>query len=69
MSYLNEDMDNRITCVTFSDTRPVARKEHTCSRCRRPIPPGMRYRRRFMLVDGDPWFEKTCRDCQLDDYA
>ena len=25
---------------------------------------GARHRRRFMLVDGEPWHEKTCRDCE-----
>ena len=31
-----------------------------------PIAPDtpVRHRRRFMLVDGEPWHEKTCRDCE-----
>jgi hypothetical protein len=29
----NDDRDV-ITCVTLSDTRPVARKEHTCGGCK-----------------------------------
>jgi hypothetical protein len=42
----------------------VARKEHTCGGCQKTIPMGVRHRRRFMLVDGEPWHEKTCRDCE-----
>ena len=59
-----DDDRDVITCVTLSDTRPVARKEHTCGGCKKTIPVGARHRRRFMLVDGEPWHEKTCRDCE-----
>jgi hypothetical protein len=59
-----DDDRDVITCVTLSDTRPVARKEHTCGGCEKTIPVGARHRRRFMLVDGEPWHEKTCRDCE-----
>ena len=53
MSYrLYHDYDD-VTCVTLSDTRPVARKEHTCGGCKTTIPVGARHRRRFMLVDGE----------------
>ena len=59
MSYraYHDDDDDRdvITCVTLSDTRPVVRKEHTCGGCKKTIPVGVRHRRRFMLVDGEPW--------------
>jgi hypothetical protein len=44
-----------ITCVTLSDTWPVARKEHTCGSCMKTIPVGARHRRRFMLVDGESY--------------
>ena len=63
-SYHDDDDRDVITCVTLSDTRPVARKEHTCGGCKKTIPVGARHRRRFMLVDGEPWHEKTCRDCE-----
>ena len=59
-----DDDRDVITCVTLSDTRPVARKEHTCGGYKKTIPVGARHRRRFMLVDGEPWHEKTCRDCE-----
>lgn len=48
-----DDDRDVITCVTLSDTRPVARKEHTCGGCKKTIPVGARHRRRFMLVDGE----------------
>ena len=57
-----DDDRDVITCVTLSDTRPVARKEYTCGGCKKSIPVGVRDRRRFMLVDGEPRHEKTCRD-------
>ena len=59
-----DDDRDVITCVTLSDTRPVAREEHTCGGCKKTIPVGARHRRRFMLVDGEPGHEKTCRDCE-----
>ena len=59
-----DDDRDVITCVTLSDTRLVARKEHTCDGCTKTIPVGARHRRRFMVVDGEPWHEKTCRDCE-----
>ena len=66
MSYraYHDDDDDRdvITCVTLSDTRPVAPEEHTCGGCKKTIPVGARHPRRFMLVDGEPWHEKTCRN-------
>ena len=59
-----DDDRDVITCITLSDTRPVARNAHTCGGCEKTIPVGARHRRRFMLVDGEPWHEKTCRDCE-----
>ena len=37
-------------------------RNHTCGGCKKTIPVGARHRRRFMLVDGEPWHEKTCRN-------
>ena len=48
-----DDDRDVITCVTLSDTRPVARKENTCGGCKKTIPVRVRHRRRFMLVDGE----------------
>ena len=42
-----DDYRDVITCVTLSDTRPVARKEYTCGGCKKTIPVGARHRRRF----------------------
>jgi hypothetical protein len=39
-----DDDRDVITCVTLSDTRPVARKEHTCGGCKKIIPVGVRHR-------------------------
>ena len=33
----HDDDRDVITCVTLSDTRPVARKEHTCGGCKNPV--------------------------------
>jgi hypothetical protein len=42
-AYHNYDDDRDvITCVTLSDTRPVARKEHTFGDCKKTIPVGVR---------------------------
>ena len=35
-----DDDRDVITCVTLSDTRPVARKEHTCGGYKKTIPVG-----------------------------
>jgi hypothetical protein len=48
-----DDDRDVITCVTLSDTRPVARKEHTWGGCKKTIPARARHRRRFMLLDGE----------------
>jgi hypothetical protein len=62
MSYraYHDDDDDRdvITCVTPSDTRPVARKEHTCGAVRRPSrwgapPPPVHARRRRVVARED----------------
>lgn len=37
-----DDDRDVITCVTLSDTRPVARKEYTCGGCKKTIPVGVR---------------------------
>ena len=63
-AYHDYDNGDAITCVTLSDTRPVARKEHTCGGCKKTIPVRVRHRRRFMLVDVEPCHEKTCHDCE-----
>ena len=40
------------------------RSPHVTVPSRKTIPVGVRHRRRFMLVDGESWHEKTCRDCE-----
>ena len=63
--YMREEL-GMPECHLLSETRPVARKEHACNYCDRGIAVGTRYRRCFMLIDGEPWTEKTCRECWLD---
>lgn len=44
--------------------RRVARVEHYCSRCLRPvIKPGMAYLRTFYIIDGKASVEKLCIPC------
>jgi hypothetical protein len=50
--------------MTFwTDTWPVARKEHRCTLCRRIIRPGEKYRRGVGLGDGAHTF-KECLHCR-----
>jgi hypothetical protein len=51
--------------LLLSDTTVRARKDHVCTSCRNPIPAGHIYRRRFGLIDGDPYAEKLCGDCEV----
>jgi hypothetical protein len=48
-----------------SEVNPIARKPYSCSECRRAIEPGERYRRIFMVYDGDPLTHFTCRHCTV----
>lgn len=49
--------------LVLSERVRRARLEHTCSLCNATIAPGAVYRARFVLVDGQPWGEKTCSAC------
>jgi len=48
----------------YWDSKPVARREHVCSECRRVIQPGERYGRVTGKWDGEIQTYKTCFDCQ-----
>lgn len=55
--------DAGVDYVVLGRTEPVAKKEHTCSCCRKTIQPGQRYRRYRLIVEGDPGVQKECPDC------
>lgn len=47
----------------YSETRPIARKEHKCCECGRKIRPGERYERVYGIWDNGPETYKTCVYC------
>jgi hypothetical protein len=55
-------------CQLLRDGFHRARKEHTCTRCKKGIKPGDTYRSQFWLVDEEPWHDKTCRSCLDEEY-
>jgi len=55
------DVDDYVTPI--SDTKPTARKEHTCCECGRIIRIGERYRLEKNVFDGSFDTFKTCVDC------
>jgi hypothetical protein len=65
-AYHDDDDRDVINCVTLSDTRPVARNARStpAAAVRRLSQWGCATRRRFMLVDGEQWHEKSCLDCE-----
>lgn len=59
------DYDGEI--AEFADTRIVkARKPHTCTACRGPIPAGETYERMSAMFDGAFFVDKLCRRCCYD---
>ena len=59
-----DDVDS-IKEIALGDRVQRARKEHRCGDCYKQILPGMVYRSEFGLVDGEPYYMKTCYDCLL----
>lgn len=55
------DYSERVTVL--SDTKPVARKAHTCGECYRDIKPGEQYERMTGIYDGQLDTYKTCLQC------
>lgn len=49
--------------LLLASEHPVARKEHTCSMCRRTIEPGERYNRQRCIGDDGPYVFKDCAHC------
>lgn len=55
---------------TYRETRPTARKEHTCCECNGVIAAGETYRLLWGVWDGEAKTFKTCLDClELHDWA
>lgn len=51
------------SCDVWRETEQVARKQHKCSCCDAVILPGERYRRIFVVADGNADGEKACSAC------
>lgn len=49
--------------TVYSKTMPIARKQHRCDECFRPIAPGEQYERVFGVWDGDASTFRTCAQC------
>lgn len=49
--------------TVWRQSTPVARKEHKCSECGRPIDPGHQYEHVFGVWDGRADTFKTCARC------
>lgn len=47
----------------FTETKPVAKKEHTCCECGRTIMPGEKYTNESGMWFGKFQIYKTCSDC------
>lgn len=63
-----DDVD-RIESILLQDVHHRAAKEHPCSAGRHAIKPGEVYRRRRMIVDGEPCTEKLCQKCEAEEYG
>jgi hypothetical protein len=51
----------------YSATTRKARKHHSCTVCGGPISPGESYTYRSGICDSEPWSEKSCALCLVDD--
>lgn len=56
--------DERVTRINSGEYR-VARKEHRCMECRRPIAAGERYHYETFVSDGRFADHKTCAHCMI----
>lgn len=55
---------------TYRQTRPRARKDHTCCECKGEIAAGETYRLLWGVWDGEAKTFKTCNDClELHDWV
>jgi hypothetical protein len=59
--YGDDDVDDGV--MVLGMTEPVAKKEHTCTLCKRTINPGERYRRYRLITEDGPFTQKECDDC------
>jgi hypothetical protein len=50
-------------CEAWSETWPVARKEHQCEECFKPILKGQKHRRVTGIFEGTPFSFRTCQRC------
>lgn len=58
-----DDCDERVEVLREKDQ--VARKEHRCSECRRPITPGEAYHYEFGKLEGEAVTYRTCAHCMV----
>jgi len=66
--YLPDFEPPEVDIVSFQDRSRRARKEHTCSVCKRTIAKGETYHYSFYLLDGEPKSDKCCDRCMCGEF-
>lgn len=68
IDYEQEAREEGPSCRSLSETRPRARKEHTCTVCKGVIEIGELYRRSVAIDDegdGSLFTDKLCMGCEV----